>query len=267
MNKSNISRNDLKRNFLKEIIMRLDFQGVFTTEMENVLVTVKPYLKEKSFTRYEQRITNQIVTEGNIPEVKSQVVHVFTAESSGFMLELSTSYILLTVSTQSYASFEGYASIFCHIADIYRTKIDFFTTKRFGLRKINFCFVKDKTKITKYFSESYYNCEEPISEFTTKESTRSDKLFDGKHNINMNYAVEEGTLGEEIVYKITLDSDIYLSAQNDIEQVVFEETALKDINEKLFRIYLNVITDDLIEILIRDQEPSSDEILGVDDNV
>lgn len=266
INKSSVSRNDLKRNFLKEIIMRLDFQGVFTTEMESVLVAVKPYLKEKSFTRYEQKITNQILAEGNIPDVKSQVAHVFTAEASGFMVELSTSYIVLTVRTQSYASFEDYASIFCYIADTYRKKIDFFTVKRFGLRKINFCFVKDKAKITKYFSESYYNCEEPISDFTTKESTRSDKLFDGKHNINMNYAVEEGMLGEEIVYKITLDSDIYLSAQNDIEQAVFEETALKEINEKLFRIYINVITEDLIEVLTSDQAPSSDEILGVDDN-
>ena len=98
---------------------------------------------------------------------------MFTAEASGFMVELSTSYIVLTVRTQSYASFEDYASIFCYIADTYRKKIDFFTVKRFGLRKINFCFVKDKAKITKYFSESYYNCEEPISDFTTKDKSEN----------------------------------------------------------------------------------------------
>lgn len=266
MNKSVVSRSDLKRNFLKEIIMRLDFQGVFTAEMESVLVAVKPYLKKKSFTRYEQKITNQFTTEGNIPDVKSQVAHVFTAESNGFMIELSTSYVVLTVRAQGYASFEDYADIFCHIADIYRKNIDFFTVKRFGLRKINFCFVKDKENITKYFSKSYYNCEEPISEFATKESVRSDKLFDGKHNINMNYAVEEGMLGDELVYKITLDSDIYLTVQKDIEETVFEENALKEINEKLFKIYINVITEDLIEILTNEQSLYSDEILGVDDN-
>lgn len=266
MRRGSIARTDFKHNFLKEIIMRLDFQGVFQAEMEKVLVAVKPYLKEKAFTRYEQKITNQIINDGNVTDVKSQVSHVFTAEASGFVIELSTSSIILTVHTQTYSAFEEYAQIFSHIADVYRSTIDFFTVQRFGLRKINICFIKNKELIKKYFSDVYYNCEEPVSGFRTRAANRRDTLSNGKHNINMHYAVEEGKLGEELGYKITLDSDIYITAHDEIEQTVFNDDALKAINEILFEIFIKVITDDLIAILARDESPSPDEIMGVDDN-
>lgn len=61
MDRLKIQRSDLKKNFLKEIIMRLDFQGVLQAEMEKILLEVKLYLKEKSFNRYEESIANQVV--------------------------------------------------------------------------------------------------------------------------------------------------------------------------------------------------------------
>ena len=51
-----IERSQLKRNFLNEIIMRLDFQGVLQAEMEKVILKAKPFLKEKSFNRYRENI-------------------------------------------------------------------------------------------------------------------------------------------------------------------------------------------------------------------
>ena len=45
-----------------------------------------------------------------------------------------------------------------------------------------------------------------------------------------------------------------------------DEEEIKVINEKLFVIYLNAVTDDFLEILISDEEISSDGILGVELN-
>ena len=71
MNRAEITRNTLKKNFLKEIIMRLDFQGVLQAEMERVLLEVKPYLKLKSYNRYSEKVNNQIVNDGaSIKDVK-----------------------------------------------------------------------------------------------------------------------------------------------------------------------------------------------------
>ena len=57
---SPVNRADLHFNFLKTIIVRLDFQGVFEPEMEKILPLVKPYLKEKAFNRYEKKTSNRI---------------------------------------------------------------------------------------------------------------------------------------------------------------------------------------------------------------
>ena len=80
-----VFRTDLHYNFLKNIIVRLDFQGVFEPEMEKILPLVKPYLKEKAFKRYEKKTNKQfeINVVNGIPQapatssLQSQDIHVF----------------------------------------------------------------------------------------------------------------------------------------------------------------------------------------------
>lgn len=60
MERKDIEHLSFKHNFLKEIILRLDFQGVLQGEMDKILMKIKPYLKSKGFGRYEQQINNEI---------------------------------------------------------------------------------------------------------------------------------------------------------------------------------------------------------------
>lgn len=116
MERQHIGRKDLKRNFLKEIIMRLDFQGVFQAEMEKILLEAKPFLKEKGFDRYAEKVNNQIINDGStIQEIKSQIVYSFSSENFGYGLDLSTSCVVLSVKTQGYSSFDDYSEIFRRI--------------------------------------------------------------------------------------------------------------------------------------------------------
>ena len=267
MDKSKIKRSDLKKNFLKEIIMRLDFQGVLQAEMEKVLLDVKPYLKSKHFDRYQEKVNNQVINDGTgIKDIKTQIVYSFAAETLGYNLDISTNCIILSVKTQGYASFDDYSEIFCQIANIFREKIDFFTSTRFGLRKINFCFVKHQEVITDYFASEYYNCSAAIPGLTINSVERNDRLVNGQQKINLRYAVEQGYLGEESVYKVTLDTDIYMNDQKEIDQYFFGDSHLPDINEIAFRIYLGVLTEKMIDILSTDQEHEPEEIFGVENN-
>ena len=43
MERENIGRSSFKHNFLKQVIIRLDFQGVLQAEMDKILIQVKPY--------------------------------------------------------------------------------------------------------------------------------------------------------------------------------------------------------------------------------
>lgn len=262
-----VNRSDLKQNFLKEIIMRLDFQGVLQAEMEKILLQVKPYLKEKSFNRYEEKVSNQIINNGmNVTDVSSQIVYSFMSETSGYTMEISNTSIVLTVSSQTYSPFSDYADIFCHLAKIYGDTIDFFTVKRFGLRKINFCFIKNREDINKYFVPDYYCCETPIKDYTSLATERIERFTDGSSNINLKHAIEEGKLDEEIFYKVTLDSDIYIAEQKNIENVIFDDKSMDEINDKLFRVYLNAITDEFLELLCSEDGMDSDKIVGVELN-
>ena len=57
---TSITRTDFQFNFLKNIIVRIDFEGVLEAEMEKVLMLIKPYLKDKGFSRYMRKISNEI---------------------------------------------------------------------------------------------------------------------------------------------------------------------------------------------------------------
>lgn len=267
MDRANINRNNLKRNFLKEIIMRLDFQGVLQAEMEGILLEVKPYLKSKGFNRYAEKVNNQVIDDGDgIKDLKAQIIYSFIAESLGYTLELSNSCIIISIKTQGYSSFDVYSDIFRNIINIFNRKIDFFTGIRFGFRKINFCFAKSKDVISKYFSTEYYNCAIPISGIETQLIKRQDCLTNGAQNFSLCHSIEAGMLDEQLMYKITLDTDIYTEQQNEIERILFEENNLSVMNEAMFRIYLSAITDDMIDLLTRDDDLEVDEIIGVENN-
>ena len=262
-----LERNQFKKNFLKETIMRLDFQGVLQAEMENILLEVKPYLKSQSFNRYSEKINNQAVVEGTtIKETSSQVVYSFVNENSGYTLDLCTTSIILIVRTVGYAPFEHYSEIFAHVATVYKNKIDFFTVTRFGFRKINFCFVKGISDIGKYFEQKYYGVDEPISEFDTATVNRTSHLSDGKKNVNLTYMIELGDIDRDSYYKVTLDSDIYSTDDETIQSVLDNSEQMADINETLFSIYCGVITEEFAVILTSGEVMVPDGLVGVDDN-
>lgn len=168
MERKGITRLSFKHNFLKQVIIRLDFQGVLQAEMDEILRQVKPYLKGKGFNRYEQQINNEIdfnlnsngifETASPVKEIRNIVIHSFINDNSGYAIDISIKHICIKVNTTKYIPFDEYAAVFMYVSNIYRSTIDFFTMKRFGLRKINFCFVKDVKYINKYFSQRYFDC-------------------------------------------------------------------------------------------------------------
>lgn len=267
MDKTCILRSNLKKNILKEVIIRLDFEGVLQAEMEKILLPAKPYLRKKGFNRYEEKISNQIVeNENTLKDLKSQIIYSFTAEASGYILYLSNTSVVLTVRSQSYFPFEVYADIFFNIVDFYRKSIDFFTPKRFGLRKINYCFVTSKESIGKYFNPLYYNCDVPIEGCESQTVERIDRIIGEKNSFNLRYTIEKGQIGDRSCYKVSLDSDAYMTNYEDIENLFSDRKNLSLINETIFRIFISALTDKFLEVLLGKKESNEEEISGVELN-
>ncbi len=273
---SNImDRSAFKHNFLKQIIVRLDFQGVLQAEMENVLLQVKAYLKDKQFNRYEQKISNEIDLNINnsifqvdnpIKEIRNVTIHSFTNENSGYAIDLSTNFILLKVNATKYIPFESYSTIFMDIANIYKSTIDFFTVKRFGLRKINFCFLDNVNCVNKYFSKRYFDCCDLFEGLDIFASEKKQNFAVDKCKVNLLCGIEQGQLGDRRIYKVTLDSDIYVDTTENVEQIIFTDNDIVKLNDKLFEIYKDVLTEEFIKMLLDEDVSWSGEIMGVDKN-
>lgn len=263
-----VDRKQLKRNFLKEIVMRLDFQGVLQAEMEKILIEAKPYLKAQSFNRYNEKINNHAFFNkiGTIKEATSQVIYSFVSDNLGYTIELSSTSIILLSNNSIYSPFENYASIFTRVAEIYKDKIDFFTVKRFGLRKINFCFIKKSEDIILYFKKVHYDINKTVKNFEIENSAKVLQLKNGHQNLNLQYLIQHGELNKEPHYKVIFDSDIFLSDEDTINKLLESKEQMALINVVLFNVFCNALTDKFIEILSTTDVELPEGLLGVEDN-
>lgn len=275
MDIKNVNRGSFKYNFLKEVIIKLDFQGVLQAEMENILLKVKPYLKERKFNRYEQKVNNEIdinvsrgIFESNAPikEVRNVIIHSFINENSGYAIDLSTTFICLKVNATKYISFEDYSETFMGIASIYRDTIDFLTIKRFGLRKINFCFVSETKCINRYFNQRYFDCYDLFKDSQVFASEKKENFTVDNCKMNLLCGVEQGQLGDSQIYKVTLDTDIYIDVTEQIENTIFENNEITRLNDKLFAIYADSLTEEFGKMLQNDETEWPEDIIGVEKN-
>ena len=257
------------------MIIRLDIQGVLQAEMEDILIKVKPYLKERKFNRYEQKINNEIDfnfnnglfgSDGPIKEIRNIAIHSFVNENSGYTIDLSTNFICLKVNAIRYVLFEEYSKTFMDIANIYRTTIDFLTMTRFGLRKINFCFVRNTSCINKYFRQRYFDCYDFFNESEVLASEKKENIKVDNFKMNLLCDIEQGQLGDEQIYKVTLDSDIYIDVTENIENIIFQDYDIARLNDKLFEIYVDALTQEFGSMLLSDDTIWPDEIMGVEKN-
>ena len=273
MENKSIYRSSFQYNFLKQIIIRLDFQGVLQSEMEEVLIKVKPYLKERKFNRYEQKISNEIdinnsifQSNSSIQEVRHIILYSFINEDKGYTIDLSTNYICFKVNAAKYISFEEYSEIFMDIADIYGSAIDFFTVKRFGLRKINFCFLTKINCINKYFTQRYFDYYDLFGDAEIFASEKKENFAIDNCKINLLCDIEQGQLGEQEIYKITLDSDVYIDNTENIEKTIFADHDIDKLNDRLFAIYVHALTEEFGNMLLNEKTLWPEEILGVERN-
>lgn len=237
---------------------------------------VKPYLKEKGFNRYEQQVNNEIdlnmnsngifETASPVREIRNIVIHSFINDNRGYAVDLSIKHICIKVNAIKYVPFDEYATTFMDISNIYKSTIDFFTMKRFGLRKINFCFVNNVEYINKYFNQRYFDCYDLFDKSEVFASEKKENFSVDHCKLNLLCDIEQGQLNDKQVYKLTLDSDIYIDDTNKIEKDIFMDKNIASLNERLFMIYIDALTDEFGSMLLSDEDIGQDEIIGVERN-
>ena len=267
-------REDFKFNFLKQIIVRIDFQGVLESELEGVLPKIKSFLSEENFVRYTQKTSNDVnmalSNENNsLPEVSrvvGRVVHSFQ-DKNGFVIDISNNFICLNIRPAFYQRFEVYAGIAEKLINILKNQISFFTPIRVGVRKINQCLLKEKKTLNKFFNKTYYpsvTFDTDVPNANTMSCMHRTIMEVGRYIGNLNCNLISGKANDLPIFQILLDIDIYKAKAKSETDI--GEYCLTEMNEIIFRLFVGALTPDFRLLLCESDPDNFDEIEGIKPN-
>ena len=279
MVKNEIGREALKYNFLKKIIIRFDYDGMDDTELDQVLSDVSLKLKEYGYTNRTTETATEMQIQFDDPEsgnysevygkkVREQKVFVFHNENPQVKLGISSSSACINIEETKYVDCLIYCDVLWKVMKIISEsgKVPFFEFKRFGLRKINQCFLRDIKCRNEYFEPAHFHVFKFQDESSIKEKVMQirESLEIADYNVNLNRMLIRGELGGEEAYQVNYDTDIYLLDES-IEELIQNEEKIAEMNNWLFALYKDAVTETFLNQLIEGTF-DRDMIIGVEAN-
>lgn len=279
MVKNEIGREALKYNFLKKIIIRFDYDGMDDTELDQVLSDVSLKLKEYGYTNRTTETATEMQIQFDDPEsgnysevygkkVREQKVFVFHNENPQVKLGISSSSACINIEETKYVDCLIYCDVLWKVMKIISEsgKVPFFEFKRFGLRKINQCFLRDIKCLNEYFEPAHFHVFKFQDESSIKEKVMQirESLEISDYNVNLNRMLIRGELGGEEAYQVNYDTDIYLLDES-IEELIQNEEKIAEMNNWLFALYKDAVTETFLNQLIEGTF-DRDMIIGVEAN-
>lgn len=282
MDKPDITRHDLKYNFLTTGIIRLDYSGVMS--IKDKINESSDYLRMKGYTELEQGYIDQlsiklydptkIETMRSIPkeEFIRNESFKFHNPTNRNIIEITKFFIILTINYEFYTKFEDYANLFSELANQLLPEQPFIKPLRIGSRKIATLFIRDDKLIHKYFESHFYvnplSGSKIINDNPMLVSHNSIDTYNFNHtsvNIIRNFLKGLKTIKgkDESVFRVIFDIDCYSIGDSVLD--IFKDD---EINKKLtefnnldFDLYKNAMNLQFLERLMSSDEFKDDNIL------
>lgn len=282
------NRENIKNNFLRRIILRVDYEGI--VDIKDILKNLESKLPSLGFTERNFGFINNAEFELNDPEMIESELKIPIKELSkietykyrnsdgNVELEVNELYSALNVDVNNYNDINKYCNIFSEVINVIKEKSVYLKINRIGLRKINDCIIRDKSRFNDYFDKEYFF---DISNKLRLNSIKTEKINTQfvdtfsveKYMFNYIRIVSGGvlTIGSQNydVYQAVIDIDGYsydrellntlLGDTNEISNIILE------LNENLFELYSNSLTQLFKEKLL-ENEFIDENILGVNKN-
>lgn len=165
--KKSINRKDIRYNFLKNITIRFDFDGVDEAELGVVIQEISPVLKEKGYISRTMDICKEMDFKIDDPEkietdglavrnIRQQQVYVFHNQDPQVKLRISSTFAIISINKTKYVNCLDYCDVLLDVMKSIKDKVTYFNCRRFGLRKINQCILMDIAKLNDFFEEQHY---------------------------------------------------------------------------------------------------------------
>ncbi len=267
MNKVEIKRDDLKSDFLKQTIVRIDYDYMFDEYVEKTMKNIDSFLAGKGYTIRNnfmsqfglkvdvEKLTNDInanlMDNINIESDKREKFNSFINEEKHIKIDITREYSAITIEYQKHIHFDEISKIYNKIVEeLYKSRNNL-QIKRVGLRKINIYMMKNIDKRNDYFEKHIFPFSSknlPTYKFVGKNSF-DNFLYNG-YTVNQIANIAQGYLqkneDEKLLYQLALDIDIYV--ENPLKEV-----SVEDMNNKLFEIYKNSLTEKFLNKLLSDK--------------
>lgn len=283
-----VAREDLKYNFLRRIILRIDYNGV--VDIKDTLKDLEIHMPKYGYVEMNTGFINDVEFEINDPvmietqmtipvkELQKTESFKFRTLKKDMVLEINNLFMTLTINSDEYYKFEDYSSQFVEIFSLLKDKNLYLKPLRLGLRKINSCIIYDKGNFEKFFNRKYFKDISTVfnQDGFTVETVNSqfvDTISYNNHYYNYIRVLSDAVLnidGKDVpAYQVVLDIDGYNNDLIRLSDIIRDKTKLtyefNEINQTLFDLYTMTLTDDFLSSL-KSETFEFNNILGVNRN-
>lgn len=269
MAKSKYTPQNLKSTMEREILIKVDYEGV--GDIEEFVKVNKSHFN--LFSRYnkltrnevEIKVTPQYIRERNIPmsEPTTQIVHHFYRNKEGeesVVMDVcdSTAYIQIRLSFgTSSRGMEPYSKLMAEFIKKLLNSDSFIHVTRIGMRKKNFYYIKENDNVSDVLEKDiwsqYVDADNGI---LPTRKVYADFLTVEPSKVNLNFQqiaekVEKIDTKEKFI-RIIVDSDAYVD-QNRLDQlnlkndIVTKNLLQNDMNELLFKFYVTAYKESFLD--------------------
>ena len=259
MEKEKIKRKELKSNFLRQMIIRVDYDYLFDEDIENIvkkrykeLIESGYKMNSKTLAEYNinVNINNLTEKENNSVSMKNNNKEEYSSfKKENIVIDITRNFATITAEYKKFESFEAIVSDFSKIIEEIRNVREGLEIKRIGIRKINSYLFKDINRINDYFEPtlfSFNELEKNEKSLMVKQTIESFKYKDYKINElgNISKGIITNPNGEKFdAYQVVLDIDVY----NDKD--IKEKINLEEMNNVVFEVYKSALNINFLENL------------------
>lgn len=242
-----------KRNFLSNVIFRIDYSPILELEKEKpasfqqIIQNDFPILEplNRSGFMVEKRPDTD-------PKMESlnKIIWKFLSKNKTKIVELDTNYLAISFINESYTKYEDFEKCIKDVTDNFYKIYPDVIIQKFGLRYINQIKIEEDKVFEwdKYINSNLINNLNFIKE--KDNLTRSLGFFIlkiGDFNVNFNYGIFNSAFPGKIVDKeFLLDYDCHTSEQIDRDKIIEN---LNFCNENISKIFEDSIKEDFRKIL------------------
>lgn len=228
-----VVRSQLKNTFLKNVILKVEYDGLIDLDVEFYVKSIGEILYSKGYKSLEEIYVDDYNKNFVFKTDNGRSV---TISKLNIILEIDT--------TKNNAMFSNYLPTVVELIKKLK-EFEYINIKKIGLQKINSCIIYNPNDISNFFTEKALHLAlDDVISLEFNEQTEFDNIY-----LLYNRTITKGTVGNfknRVGYQILLDIEGFMPIQDVLDEDSLEKS-IKKINDQLYDLYFESLSNEFIE--------------------